>query len=102
MKGEPGGEIPRATPGEFSQSDELWSNLEKAYSMLCDDRPDEPVDILYFFGRSYFDAGKSELYQIGLIGAKESKDHKASFGYLDLSISKKELKEFHSIRLKEI
>ncbi len=57
---------PGATPVEFTESPKWWQDLKKAYDLLCHDRPSEPVDILYFFGRSYFDAPKEGLYRLAV------------------------------------
>lgn len=54
---------PGAASIEFTEDPKWWLDLEKAYNRLCDDKPDEPVDILYFFGRSYLDAEKHVLYK---------------------------------------
>lgn len=54
-------------------------DLAKATTMLLSDRPSEPVDAIFFFGRSYFDAGKHDLYKtaVDLI-----KDKKAQYVFL--------------------
>lgn len=57
---------PGASPVEFSEGERWWINLEKAYNLLCNDKPNEPVDILYFFGRSFLDAPKTGFYQIAV------------------------------------
>lgn len=57
---------PGASPIEFTEDEKWWLDLEKAYNLLCKDKPTEPCDILYFFGRSYFDAPKHGFYQIGV------------------------------------
>lgn len=55
-----------AVPVEFTESPEWWQDLKKAYDLLCYDRLSKPVDILYFFGRSYFDAPKEGLYRLAV------------------------------------
>ncbi len=57
---------PRAAPIEFSESEQWWQGAEKAYNLLCNDRPAKPCDILYFFGRSYFDAPKKSFYGLAV------------------------------------
>lgn len=39
---------PGATPIEFIESERWWSDLQKAYNLLCHDKPYKPADILYF------------------------------------------------------
>ncbi len=56
---------------EFKSSeltqDEKWSqDLDKVTDLLWKDRPKESVDVLYFFGRSFFDAHKGGLYKIAV------------------------------------
>lgn len=55
-----------AAPIEFSEDAKWWSDLAKAYNMLCRDKPEKPADILYFFGRSFFDAPKEGLYRLAV------------------------------------
>lgn len=57
---------PGAAPVEFTESEEWWQDLKKAYDLLCHDRPSKPADILYFFGRSYFDAPKEGVYRLAV------------------------------------
>lgn len=56
-----------------TENEKWWSDLDKVTDMLWRDEPKEPVDILYFFGRSYFDASKKELYQMAVDLYKEKK-----------------------------
>lgn len=53
-------------PSEFTQDEKWWSDLDKITDLYWKDRPTEPVDILYFFGRSYLDASKEALYQMAV------------------------------------
>lgn len=48
-------------------------DLARATTMLLSDRPSEPVDAIFFFGRSYFDAGKNDLYRIAVDLIKDKK-----------------------------
>ncbi len=57
---------PGAAPIEFTESEKWWQDSEKAYKLLCNDRPAKPCDILYFFGRSYFDAPKETFYGLAV------------------------------------
>lgn len=57
---------PGASPIEFTEDPKWWLDLEKAYNLLVNDKPTNPTDILYFFGRSYLDAPKHGLYQIAV------------------------------------
>ena len=59
-------ETPGATPIEFTETPGWWVDLQKAYDLFCNDKPVEPVDILYFFGRSFLDAPKQGLYQMAV------------------------------------
>lgn len=36
----------------------------RAATILLNDCPSHPVDVVYFFGRSYFDAGKRDLFKV--------------------------------------
>ena len=67
MSEEPRIEItPDAVPVEFSEDPKWWLDSEKAYELLCNDRPAKSCDILYFFGRSYFDAPRRGFYDLAV------------------------------------
>lgn len=56
----------RRDTNELIQGEKFSSDLDKATQLLWKDRPEQSVDILYFFGRSYFDAPKEGLYRLAV------------------------------------
>jgi|SRR3989344_2111688 len=48
-------------------------DLKRVTEVLLNDRPPKPVDAVFFFGRSYFDAGKKDIFQVATDMIKEGR-----------------------------
>lgn len=74
------GETPQGTNREVLETEirrvlhpDLAEDLTKATTILLRDSPPGPVDAVFFFGRSYFDAGKQDIFTVAADFIKQNK-----------------------------
>lgn len=51
-------------PGPILEVEKRLADLRRARNMFLSDTPPEPIDAVFFFGRSFFDAGKQDLFKV--------------------------------------